>query len=289
MPDDPYGDVFLVIDNYAALTDETSSLRGKELLQAQINKLITDGRSYGIHAMASVGKNSNLHPHVRDAWPQRIELRLAGRVRHPPGLKMRELAKVPAGGRAAAWCTQNYPRQGVEPVGLHTLMARPALRDTDGVGVRLGQRGGGRGGGGGARTGRLRRCGAFPRGWTSPQVVALAAERGVPGIVYGVDEFTDPVTLDAASSPFLVITGMARCGRTTAAAALMTEIARVYAPGGSRAAGARGDGRPPAQVWLISPDRKLLTGAGRRITCERFAYRADNVEGAGGRTGCGAA
>ena len=76
VPDDPYGDVFLVIDNYAALTDDTSSLRGKELLQAQINKLITDGRSYGIHAMASVGKNSNLHPHVRDAWPQRIELRL---------------------------------------------------------------------------------------------------------------------------------------------------------------------------------------------------------------------
>ena len=110
-----------------------------------------------------------------------------------------------------------------------------------------------------------------------PQVVALAADRGVPGIVYGVDEFTDPVTLDAASSPFLVITGMARCGRTTAAAALMTEIARVYAPGGSRAARAPTDRRPPAQVWLISPDRKLLRVLGEDYV-QRFAYRADNVK-----------
>ena len=67
----------------------TSSLRGKELLQAQINKLITDGRSYGIHAMASVGKNSNLHPHVRDAWPQRIELRLPAESDTRTGLKLR--------------------------------------------------------------------------------------------------------------------------------------------------------------------------------------------------------
>ena len=34
VPDDPYGDVFLVIDNYAALTDESSTLRDKEQLSS---------------------------------------------------------------------------------------------------------------------------------------------------------------------------------------------------------------------------------------------------------------
>jgi asparaginyl-tRNA synthetase len=110
VPDDPYGDVFLVIDNYAALTDDTSSLRGKELLQAQINKLITDGRSYGIHAMASVGKNSNLHPHVRDAWPQRIELRLPAESDTRTGLKLRDLAKVPKQGPAVDYAQDFFDR-----------------------------------------------------------------------------------------------------------------------------------------------------------------------------------
>lgn len=274
VPDDPYGDVFLVVDNYAALTDETSSLRGKEVLQAQINKLITDGRSYGIHAMASVNKNSNLHPHVRDAWPQRIELRLAAESDTRTGLKMRDLAKVPKrAGRGMV--KQNYPREGFEPVGLHTLMARPALRDTadsvfDSASVVAAVQ---RLAAGYRPAPGVRR---LPARVDLPQVVALARDRGVGAMVYGVDEFTAPVTLDTAREPFLVITGMARCGRTTAAATLMREIARVYAPGGSRATRAPGDKRPLAQVWLISPDRKLLRVLGEDYV-ERFAYRADGV------------
>jgi hypothetical protein len=37
VPDEPAGDVFLVIDNYAALTDDISTLPGKEQFQAEIN------------------------------------------------------------------------------------------------------------------------------------------------------------------------------------------------------------------------------------------------------------
>lgn len=274
VPDDPYGDVFLVIDNYGALTDDTSSLRGKEALQAQINKLITDGRSYGIHAMASVNKNSNLHPSVRDAWPQRIELRLAAEADSRSGLKLRELQKVPKrAGRGMVM--QNYPRQGVDPVGLHTLMARPALRSTDSSvfdsasvvaavqQVAAGYR----------RAPEVRR---LPTRVDLAQVEALAAQRGARGLAYAVDEFADPVTFDAAGSPFLVITGRARCGRTTAAAALMTQIACHYAPGSSHAGKAAGDERVPAQVWVISPDRKLLRVLGEDYV-QRFAYRADGV------------
>ena len=234
------------------------------------------GRSFGIHAIASVNKNSNLHPIVRDAWPQRIELRLAAEADSKEGLKMRDLAKVPAGKPGRGMVMQNYPRQGVEPVGLHTLMARPALRGTEAsvfdsssvvaAVARL--------------AGRWRPAPVvrrLPKHVELAQIRAMAAARGVEGMVWAVDEFAEPVTLDGRESPFLVITGQARCGRTTAAAAIMSEIARVYAPGASRAAAAPGEQRPPAQVWLVSPDRRLLTVLGEDYV-QRFAYRADDVQ-----------
>ena len=280
VPDDPYGDVFLVIDNYAALTDEASPLRGKDQLVAQINKLITDGRSFGIHAIASVNKNSNLHPVVRDAWPQRIELRLAAEADSKEGLKMRDLAKVPAGGPGRGMVMQNYPRQGVEPAGLHTLMARPALRGTDesefasssvvAAVARL--------------AGRWRPAPVvrrLPKHVDLAQIRAMAAGRGIAGMVWAVDEFAEPVTLDGRESPFLVITGQARCGRSSAAAAIMSEMARVYAPGSSRATPTAAEQRPPAQLWLVTPDRQLLKAVPEDYV-QRFAYRADDVKALAG-------
>jgi type VII secretion protein EccCa/type VII secretion protein EccCb len=276
VPEDPYGDVFLVIDNYAALTDESSTLRGKEQLTAQINKLITDGRSFGVHTIASVAKNSNLYPTVREAWPQRIELRMASEADSRTGLRARELAKVPAGRPGRGMIMQDYPRQGVEPVGLHTLMARPALRDTDtsvfdsASVVAAVQRLAGRW----RPAPPVRRLPALVE---LDKIRALATQRHTAGIVWAVDEFAEPVTFDARESPFLVITGRARAGRTTAAAALMTEIARHYAPATSRAPANPADTRPPAQIWLVTPNRQLLKVLPESYV-ERFAYRADDVK-----------
>ena len=101
------------------------------------------------------------------------------------------------------------------------------------------------------------------------------------GMVWALDEFAQPVDLDGRESPFLVITGRARSGRTTAAAALMSEIARAYAPGSSRAPAPGADARPPAQVWLVTPDRQLLKVLPESYV-ERFAYRADDVKALAG-------
>ena len=43
------------------------------------------------------------------------------------------------GGPGRGMIAQNYDRAGEEPVGLHTLMGRPALEDTGGDGVRFPQ------------------------------------------------------------------------------------------------------------------------------------------------------
>ncbi|MFV8055032.1 hypothetical protein [Mycobacterium sp. 48b] len=57
----------------------------------------------------------------------------------------------------------------------------------------------------------------------------------------------------------------------------MTEIGRVYAPGSSTAVRDSNDQRRRAQVWLASPDRKLLRVLGPDYV-EQYAYRPDTTK-----------
>ena len=66
---------------------------------------------------------------MRGAWPTRIELKLQG----PEDAKLvrgRLTDAVPAGRPGRGMVAQNYMRLGAEEEGLHTLIARPALRGT---------------------------------------------------------------------------------------------------------------------------------------------------------------
>ncbi|TDO06499.1 type VII secretion protein EccCa/type VII secretion protein EccCb [Mycobacterium sp. BK086] len=274
VPDDPFGDVFLVVDNYKALTDPVSTIRSKDQIAEQINKLIADGRSFGIHVIASVLKENNLPPGVRTAFAQRIELKLAA-PEDARDVKPSMAAKVPTNRPGRGMVPQNYPREGADPVGLHTMTARPALRDTDGTTFDSA-----------SVVDAVARVAAgyrpAPAVRRLPERVELGAVRdsarhlGQHGIVWALDEFTTPVGLSGTESPYLLITGADDCGRTMACAAIMAEIARVYAPGSSRATAAAGDDRPPAQVWLVDPSRELLRVLGDDYL-ERFAYAPDGV------------
>jgi hypothetical protein len=108
------------------------------------------------------------------------------------------------------------------------------------------------------------------------QLVASAQNHRHPGAVWAVNELSLPVGLGDSGSPFLVITGNRQCGRTTTCAAIMSEIARVYAPGASKAIPAATDTRPRAQVWLVSPGRELLRVLDDNYV-EQFAYRTDTT------------
>ena len=130
VPDDEFGDVFLVIDGYQVLTSQASTMRNKEHVVDQISKLVVDGRSFGIHVVVSVNRDLNLSHSIRNLFPQRIELKLAA-TEDARLVKARDANKVPAGRPGRGMIAQNYPRQGMDPVGLHTMMARPALRGTD--------------------------------------------------------------------------------------------------------------------------------------------------------------
>ena len=91
-------------------------------------------------------------------------------------------------------------------------------------------------------------------------------------MVWALDETERPVFFD---DQHLVIAGQPKCGRTTACAAVMAEIGRVYAPGAESAAAGQ-PGRPAAQVWLIDPRRQLPM-------CWGVVCAAVRVDAAGGQ------
>jgi len=254
MPDDGYGDVFLVIDNYAALAGEYPAL-----VEDKVNRLIKEGPTFGIHVVAAVSKSTDLQVSVRGDFGSRVELRLADINDAQLVAKPRLAAEVPSGRPGRGMIGQNYERAGWDPVGLHTLMARPALESTAGevFDSRSVADAVARVASGFTPAAKVRR---LPQRVTRAELAARAGGdgRAASAMVWALDETERPVFFDGQH---LVITGQTKCGRTTACATVMREIGRVYAPGAEASTGQVGRGRagrPAAQVWLIDPRRQLL-------------------------------
>ncbi|MEE6140622.1 type VII secretion protein EccCa [Mycobacterium sp. 050128] len=261
LPDDGYGDVFLVIDNYAAAAGEYP-----ELVENRVNRVIKEGPTFGIHVVVGLTKISDLQVTVRGNFGARVELRLAD-VNDAALVKSRLAAAVPSARPGRGMIGQNYERAGVEPVGLHTLMARPALESTDAdvfdsrsVAAAVGPLASG--------FTPARKVRRLPQRVSAAELAALAAADGrtASTMVWALNETERPAFFDGQH---LMVTGQPKCGRTTTCATLMREIARVYAPGAEASAGQQA-GRPAAQVWLIDPRRQLLNVLGPSYV-HRFA------------------
>lgn len=271
VPDDGFGDVYLVIDNYRALAEEN------EVLIEQVNVIINQGPSFGVHVVVTADRESELRPPVRSGFGSRIELRLAA-VEDAKLVRSRFAKDVPVKpGRGMV--AVNYVRLDSDPqAGLHTLVARPALGSTpdnvfecDSVVAAVSRLTS-------AQAPPVRR---LPARFGVEQVRELASRdtrRGVGagGIAWAISELDlAPVYLNFAENSHLMVTGRRECGRTTTLATIMSEIGRLYAPGASSAP-PPAPGRPSAQVWLVDPRRQLLTALGSDYV-ERFAYNLDGV------------
>lgn len=271
VPDDGFGDVYLVIDNYRALAEEN------EVLIEQVNVIINQGPSFGVHVVVTADRESELRPPVRSGFGSRIELRLAA-VEDAKLVRSRFAKDVPVKpGRGMV--AVNYVRLDSDPqAGLHTLVARPALGSTpdnvfecDSVVAAVSWLTS-------AQAPPVRR---LPARFGVEQVRELASRDtrqgvGAGGIAWAISELDlAPVYLNFAENSHLMVTGRRECGRTTTLATIMSEIGRLYAPGASSAP-PPAPGRPSAQVWLVDPRRQLLTALGSDYV-ERFAYNLDGV------------
>jgi len=104
--DDPYGDVFLVVDGVATVRQDFEDLEPK------LSELASRGLSYGIHLVLTAVRWSEVRPRLRDLIGTRFELRLGDP--HESELRSRDAATVPA-----------QPGRGLTVDALHFLAAVP--------------------------------------------------------------------------------------------------------------------------------------------------------------------
>ncbi|MBF6373793.1 type VII secretion protein EccCa [Nocardia farcinica] len=106
---DQFGDVFLVIDGWAAMREEF------DVLEPQINAIAVQGLSYGIHLIMTASRWGEIRPVIKDQIGTRLELRLGD----PTDSEM--------GRRTAALVPMGRPGRGLTPEQLHMLIALPRL------------------------------------------------------------------------------------------------------------------------------------------------------------------
>ena len=105
--DDPFGDVFLVIDGWATIRADF------EDLEPVITDIANRGLSFGVHLLATAGRWMDIRPAVRDIFGTRIELRLG------------EASDSALDRRAAMNVPEKAPGRGITPDGMQFLAALP--------------------------------------------------------------------------------------------------------------------------------------------------------------------
>ncbi|WP_068271661.1 type VII secretion protein EccCa [Aldersonia kunmingensis] len=205
--DDPFGDVFLVIDGYGSIRQDF------EALEQIITNLAVQGLSYGVHVVLAAARWGEVRPALKDQLGTRIELRLGDPSDSDLGRKFAML--VPEG----------RPGRGITKEGLHLLTALPRL-DSDGSPATLAN---------GVHA-AVAAIAARDRGVQAPQVRMLpdqlsreqmiAATRSWPSwvdrtrkcmqIPVGLNESElAPIYLNFDEQPHLLIFGDTECGKST--------------------------------------------------------------------------
>ncbi len=107
--DDPYGDVFLVIDGWLTLRKEFDDL------EDVVTSIATRGLAYGVHLIASCARWFDLRPQVRDLFGSKLELRLGDPI--DTMVDRANALRVP----------EQTPGRGLAPSKHHVLTAVPRI------------------------------------------------------------------------------------------------------------------------------------------------------------------
>jgi ESX secretion system protein EccC len=194
--DDPFGDVFLVVDGWAGLR------RDFEALEAPITALAAQGLSFGVHVMLSAARWADIRPSLKDQIGTRIELRLGDPA--DSELDRKRARQVP----------HDRPGRGLSHDGLHMMLARPieVVSDSPSVAPPIP---------------------LLPKRVDHADVLRQA---GVgTGILLGVEESrVRPLTVDFEQHSHLLILGDNQCGKTAALRILCREIIRTKTPAQAR-------------------------------------------------------
>ncbi|MGK5530036.1 type VII secretion protein EccCa [Streptomyces sp. URMC 129] len=212
LPDEPWGDVFLLVDGWAAFRQDYDMT-----LAPVITDIAARGLGYGIHLVVTASRYMEMRPALKDQLTNRLELRLGDTLDSEFDRKV--AAAVPAG----------VPGRGQTPDKLHWMAALPRM---DGI-SRAGDLG----------EGTAALVDAVRAAWDGQQAPAvrllpsrLAArdlpkgfERPAEGIAIGVSETDlEPVFVNFEKDPFLLVVGESESGKSAALRLIMHKLAERY-------------------------------------------------------------
>jgi S-DNA-T family DNA segregation ATPase FtsK/SpoIIIE len=215
VPEDGFGDVFLVVDGWGTLRGEF------EDLEPVLTDIATRGLSYGVHVVATATRWLDFRHQIKDLFGSRLELRLGD-----PGdssVNRKAAANVPTA-----------PGRGLSSDGLHVLAAVPQVigHPPAALVTAIAE------GWPGPAAPPVRMLPA-----TLPyEALLVAAESGghLPfgrglELPLGIAEADlRPVTVDFASEPHLVVFGDSECGKSTLLRSLAESITRRFTPDEAR-------------------------------------------------------
>lgn len=216
--DDPYGDVFLVVDGWGTVRTDF------EPLEQQITSIAARGLGYGIHVVVAATRWMEIRPALRDLLGTRIELRLG------------DPSESEIDRRTAVNVPQLTPGRGLTPQKLHFLSALPRIDSTPTVDTLVD-----------GATDLVTRVAKAWTGSRAPAVRLLPQELAYadlprPGshcdpsairrnLPIGIDENAlAAVDLDLRSDPHLMVFGDPRCGKTNLLRVITEQVVTRYSP-----------------------------------------------------------
>jgi DNA segregation ATPase FtsK/SpoIIIE, S-DNA-T family len=202
---DPFGDVFLVIDGWATLRESYDDL------EPVITDLATRGLSYGVHVIASSLRWRDFRAAIQDQFGTKVELRL--------GDPSDSIGKV----RKAAQNVKNAPGHGATNEGLYFLTLRPELTSL-----------------GTDQTALSKHVAQHWKGQPAPRVRMLPPVYGYDRlpltggdplhIPIGLSEDLTPISLNFRDDQHFLVFGESECGKSTFMRALATTITKRFTP-----------------------------------------------------------
>ncbi|AJT66217.1 ESX-4 secretion system protein EccC4 [Streptomyces lydicus] len=212
-PDQPWGDVFLLIDGWGPFKDEY------DMLEPVVTDIASRGLGFGIHVVLTASRHMEVRAALKDQLLGRLELRLADPF--DSEFDRKAAANVPPG----------VPGRGQTSGRLHFMAALPRT-DSGSTGTELAD----------ATADFVR---TVAEGWQGPSAPAVRLlPRKVPaahlpkgsahpdrGIPLGIDETAlEPVYVDFETDPFLLVFGESEAGKTAALRHLAHKISERYTP-----------------------------------------------------------